>query len=217
MAEQTVELAPGESKEVSFEATPHEAKTYQVSVDGLTGTFRAMEVPVEIVTETLIPDGIISAGCFVNGCRTPGDNLAAVLYNDTDWDNTSPKTGNWTMRCNSSGSDLFSLSAPKLTGEILSVAIYGLLSPTGWASSCDHRLDIVTHGIKFSARGTGVGMSPEPYPWPIFCETYNSNPFTGLPWTEDELIDLKAGYWIKAGLFSGYAVDQLYVHVERVT
>lgn len=43
MAEQTVELAPGESKEVSFEATPHEAKTYQVSVDGLTGTFKAIK------------------------------------------------------------------------------------------------------------------------------------------------------------------------------
>jgi len=42
MAEQTVELAPGESRVISFEATPHEAKTYQVSVDGLTGSFKAL-------------------------------------------------------------------------------------------------------------------------------------------------------------------------------
>lgn len=46
MAEQTVELAPGESKTVSFGVTPTEAKSYSVSVDGLTGTFQAFEVPV---------------------------------------------------------------------------------------------------------------------------------------------------------------------------
>jgi hypothetical protein len=43
MAEQSVTLAPGESKAVSFEAIPTEVKTYQVSVDGLTGSFRAIE------------------------------------------------------------------------------------------------------------------------------------------------------------------------------
>ncbi|GAI61292.1 unnamed protein product [marine sediment metagenome] len=31
MAEQSVTLQPGESKVVSFEATPHEARSYQVS------------------------------------------------------------------------------------------------------------------------------------------------------------------------------------------
>lgn len=45
MAEQVVELAPGKSKEVTFEATPHVAKTYSVSVNGLTGSFRAIELP----------------------------------------------------------------------------------------------------------------------------------------------------------------------------
>lgn len=45
MAEQTVELAPEESKVVTFEATPHEAKTYQVTVDGLSGSFRSLAVP----------------------------------------------------------------------------------------------------------------------------------------------------------------------------
>jgi len=43
MSEQDITLQPSESKQVSFEAIPHEAKTYQVSVDGLTGSFRAME------------------------------------------------------------------------------------------------------------------------------------------------------------------------------
>lgn len=45
MAEQTVTLQPNESKLVSFEAIPHEAKTYQVSVDGLAGSFRAVAPP----------------------------------------------------------------------------------------------------------------------------------------------------------------------------
>lgn len=46
MAEQQVTLEPGESKVVTFEVTPTEAKSYSVSVDGLTGTFSAVEVPV---------------------------------------------------------------------------------------------------------------------------------------------------------------------------
>lgn len=45
MAEQIVELAPGESKQVSFEAIPSAAKTYNVSVDGLTGSFKAIAPP----------------------------------------------------------------------------------------------------------------------------------------------------------------------------
>ena len=46
MAEQTVSLAPGESKVVSFEVVPDVARTYSVTVDGLTGTFKATTVPV---------------------------------------------------------------------------------------------------------------------------------------------------------------------------
>ncbi len=46
MAEQSVTLEPGKSKVVSFDVTPAVAKTYSVSVDGLTGTFKAVEVPV---------------------------------------------------------------------------------------------------------------------------------------------------------------------------
>jgi len=41
MATQSVTLQPGESKVVSFEFVPIEARTYQVSVDGLTGSFVA--------------------------------------------------------------------------------------------------------------------------------------------------------------------------------
>jgi len=46
MAEQSVTLNPGESKVASFEAVPMEAKTYQVLVDGLSGSFRAIATPL---------------------------------------------------------------------------------------------------------------------------------------------------------------------------
>lgn len=45
MAEQSVTLQPGESKAVSFEVVPHEARAYQVSVDGLSGSFTALAPP----------------------------------------------------------------------------------------------------------------------------------------------------------------------------
>ncbi|MBA7629845.1 hypothetical protein ES703_37352 [subsurface metagenome] len=54
MAEQTVELQPGESQVISFEATPTVAKTYQVSVDGLTGSF----VATEALAGWILPTGI---------------------------------------------------------------------------------------------------------------------------------------------------------------
>jgi len=54
MDSQTVTLAPGESKTVSFEVTPMVAKSYSVSVNGLYGTFRATEAPVtDIRVESL--------------------------------------------------------------------------------------------------------------------------------------------------------------------
>ncbi|GAI61302.1 unnamed protein product [marine sediment metagenome] len=48
MAEQSVTLTPGESKAISFEATPHEARSYQVSVNGLAGSFSAVGAPPDI-------------------------------------------------------------------------------------------------------------------------------------------------------------------------
>jgi len=54
-AEKTVSLEPGQSEAVSFEVTPAEAKTFQVSVNGLTGSFITTEVPVaDIRVENLV-------------------------------------------------------------------------------------------------------------------------------------------------------------------
>lgn len=46
MAEQTVELQPGESKVITFPTVPIVAKSYSVSVDGLAGSFRAEALPI---------------------------------------------------------------------------------------------------------------------------------------------------------------------------
>jgi len=53
MAEQIVELAPGESRAVSFEAIPHEAKSYLVLVDGLNGSFTAIPSPEPLTVDIL--------------------------------------------------------------------------------------------------------------------------------------------------------------------
>ena len=42
MTEKSVTLAPGEIVSVSFKATAHEARTYQVSVNGLKWSFTAL-------------------------------------------------------------------------------------------------------------------------------------------------------------------------------
>ncbi|MBA7683047.1 hypothetical protein ES703_91403 [subsurface metagenome] len=55
MAEKTVSLEPGQSEAVSFEVTPTEAKTFHVSVNGLTGSFVATEEAVaDIRLENLV-------------------------------------------------------------------------------------------------------------------------------------------------------------------
>jgi len=55
VAEKSITLGPGESQEVAFEVTPTVAKTYSVSVDGQTGSFRAVAVPVaDIRVEDLV-------------------------------------------------------------------------------------------------------------------------------------------------------------------
>jgi len=55
MAEKAVSLEPGQSEVVSFEVTPTEAKTFHISVNGLTGSFVATEVPVaDIRVENLV-------------------------------------------------------------------------------------------------------------------------------------------------------------------
>ena len=59
MAEQSVTLNPGESRVVSFEVVPDVAKTYSVTVDGLSGTFVTI-APVDLIGD-LNDDGVVNA------------------------------------------------------------------------------------------------------------------------------------------------------------
>ena len=68
MAEYVVTLAPGASQSISFEITPTAAGIYNVTVDGLSGTFKATEVPVaDIKVHDLViqPKEIIVGGKVV--------------------------------------------------------------------------------------------------------------------------------------------------------
>jgi len=84
MAEQSVTLEPGESKSVSFEAIPSKAKTYQVKVNGLSGSFLAVGAPViKInVTRAYLREDSPSVSEAFSGWlgMTPGTELNLGLF-----------------------------------------------------------------------------------------------------------------------------------------
>ena len=63
MAEQNVSLDAGESKVVSFIVTPTVAKTFHVSVDGLSGSFVCTEAPVANIVLSAL--AINPASCYI--------------------------------------------------------------------------------------------------------------------------------------------------------
>ncbi|GAH77543.1 unnamed protein product, partial [marine sediment metagenome] len=81
MAKQTVELEPGESKVVSFEAVPSVAKPYQVSVDGLTGSFKAIALPGELLNGYALWEGLPN-WVIIGSSNTWPANTAI----STDWE-----------------------------------------------------------------------------------------------------------------------------------
>ena len=84
----SVSLNPGESKVVEFNFTPQEAKTYQVSVSGLTGSFTAVAVPtVSIIGVTWENNISVAPGYHPSGfikARIGISNLA-VEFTDKLW------------------------------------------------------------------------------------------------------------------------------------
>lgn len=88
MATQEVSLQPGETKVITFEAIPHEAKTYQVSVNGLTGIFIAKEVPISAeIRDAYIYDRHAKTTIYWNGYA----NL------DQPWLEEEPQAVDWTQ------------------------------------------------------------------------------------------------------------------------
>ncbi|MBA7673057.1 hypothetical protein ES703_81245 [subsurface metagenome] len=89
MAEQLVELAPGESKVVSFEAVAHKAKTYQVSVNGLTRSFTAAPPPPFIFSNVSVSSKVCPTATaywvHVFDCRISNPTDKAITHTITHW------------------------------------------------------------------------------------------------------------------------------------
>lgn len=72
MPTEQITLAPGKSGQVSFEVIPEEARTYLISVNGLTGNFEAIALPANLqierfflVTAPVAEHGEFEAHCHV--------------------------------------------------------------------------------------------------------------------------------------------------------
>jgi len=89
MAEQTVTLQPSESTPVSFEAIPREAKLYHVSVNGLTGSFWAVALPLagRIIQVVIWYEGLAGWEGVTSGREIPLNQeiiLAVGWLNDSE-------------------------------------------------------------------------------------------------------------------------------------
>lgn len=87
MAEQSVTLAPGESKVVAFEVSPGEARVYHVEVSGLSGSFVAAVAP-ELVTFSLEVYNIPSYAA--------GSYQWYITYGGKSHGMVDPEAGVWT-------------------------------------------------------------------------------------------------------------------------
>ena len=74
----SVSLTPSQSKEVSFIFTPAEARAYQVSVDGLTGSFMASAVEIRAAIIRAYVFSKIEPTIYWNGWATIGLNSYKV-------------------------------------------------------------------------------------------------------------------------------------------
>jgi len=76
MTEQNITLVPGESRLVSFEAIPQEARTYQVSVNGLAGSFKTIVEPYH----ELLVGGIAITSCHGRKFIETGIDTDGIPY-----------------------------------------------------------------------------------------------------------------------------------------
>ncbi|GAJ22282.1 unnamed protein product, partial [marine sediment metagenome] len=95
MAQQTVYVAPGEYKVISFEVVPTEARTYSVSMDGVDISFTAAVAPItgEIVAVRMYYEGAdwetVWALPGVPGVIPGKIPLNSEIYLTPTWENTS--------------------------------------------------------------------------------------------------------------------------------
>jgi len=111
MAKQTVTLQPGESQVVTFEATPREAKTYHVSVDGLSGSFEALPVEMNYIYGTVYDH------------RT-WNTLAGVRVEANGWVGYTDGSGNYHIDI-PDGNYTLSFSKKGYKPEVMKITVYG--------------------------------------------------------------------------------------------
>jgi hypothetical protein len=110
------------------------------------------------------------------------------------------------------GYDLYTLQTASLSGYFISsVAVY-------WVSSSinAHSTYIKTHGTTY--QGPIYADTCDPYcnTWITRVTTYSSNPYTGAPWTSDEINALQVGVFLRAymnynGEADGYCTQEYVV------
>jgi len=102
--------------------------------------------------------------------------------------------------------DLYDIAAPSASGTIKSVSVYMLTKHNASAA----KAVIKTHGTVYeSSEGGGPAWQRRKYKW-------TTNPFTGLPWTWEEVADMEAGVALKGSTASPdwSRGTQLYVEVD---
>lgn len=119
MATQEVTLQPNESKVVSFQAVPTEARTYQVTVDGLTGSFTATAAPP--------PPGVGNLLVSVKDATTgqPIAGATVAIYMTTisgmtdqngQWQALNLPVGTYVVTVNASGYESFAANIQVVEG-----------------------------------------------------------------------------------------------------
>ena len=202
MAEQTVELQSGESKEVTFEATPHEAKTYQVSVDGLTGSFTALSRAdlSGIITDSLDGSKIAGAKVTLDGLVAYADvsglysfyGLAPGSYNGlVEKDHYEPL--GFTAHL-ISGENFLDLAIDPI---LLASVVIGIRT-----KASEPGITTPQYGYKSRLTFNGHLVGTEYIENTSFYNNYTlllpANPDTDQPWRETDLDKYEFGVWLWA-------------------
>ena len=160
-------------------------------------------------TVTLRPNG---PGDLTQLSRTgASSNWAAVA------DTTADGDGSYVVKTAGGGGyydgyDLYTLQTASLSGYFISsVAVY-------WVSASlnAHFTYIKTHGTTYQGPVYADTCDPYCHTWRTRSTTYSSNPYTGAPWTSDEINALQVGVFLQAymninGEADGYCTQEYVV------
>lgn len=117
MAEQTVTLQPGESKAVSFEVTPHEARTYQVSVDGLTGSFTAWAPVGQANIYGQVSDAVINQPIAAAAVSIMYTDIATTTDQSGHFEFLNLPVGTYVISVQASGYESFMVNLTIIEGD----------------------------------------------------------------------------------------------------